>query len=61
MAALLPLVAPILAGAGVRLFDNVADALGNYKVTSTATSAKATARGTRSRVRYTSASRPSKN
>jgi dihydrofolate reductase len=35
-------VAPILAGAGVRLFDNVADALGNYKVTSTATSAKAT-------------------
>jgi dihydrofolate reductase len=35
-------VAPILAGAGVRLFDNVADALGNYKVTRTAGSPKAT-------------------
>jgi dihydrofolate reductase len=35
-------VAPILAGAGERLFDNVADALGNYKVTKTATSPKAT-------------------
>ena len=35
-------VAPILAGAGERLFDNVADALGNYKVSKTATSAKAT-------------------
>ena len=35
-------VAPILAGAGERLFDNVADALGNYKVSKTATSAKVT-------------------
>jgi dihydrofolate reductase len=35
-------VAPILAGAGIRLFDNVADALGNYKVTKTATSPNAT-------------------
>ena len=35
-------VAPILAGAGERLFDNVADALGNYKVTKTVTSPNAT-------------------
>jgi dihydrofolate reductase len=35
-------VAPILAGAGERLFDNVADALGNYKVSSTITSPRAT-------------------
>jgi len=35
-------VAPILAGAGVRLFDNVADTLGNYKVAKTATSPRAT-------------------
>jgi dihydrofolate reductase len=35
-------VAPLLAGAGERLFDNVADALGNYKVASTITSARAT-------------------
>lgn len=35
-------VAPILAGAGERLFDNVAGALGNYKVASTITSPRAT-------------------
>ncbi len=36
------LVAPILAGAGERLFDNVTDALGNYKVTKIASSPSAT-------------------
>jgi dihydrofolate reductase len=36
------LVAPILAGAGERLFDNVAEALGNYKVTKMVSSPKAT-------------------
>jgi dihydrofolate reductase len=35
-------VVPILAGAGERLFDNVTDALGNYKVASTITSPRAT-------------------
>jgi dihydrofolate reductase len=35
-------VAPILAGAGERLFDNVTDALGNYKVTKIASSPSAT-------------------
>jgi dihydrofolate reductase len=35
-------VAPILAGTGERLFDNVADALGNYKVSKTVTSSRAT-------------------
>jgi dihydrofolate reductase len=35
-------VVPLLAGAGERLFDNVADALGNYKVASTITSPRAT-------------------
>jgi hypothetical protein len=32
----------VLAGAGERLFDDVADALGNFKVSSTITSARAT-------------------
>jgi dihydrofolate reductase len=36
-------VAPMLAGAGVRLFDNVAEAPGNYKVSKTATSPKSMA------------------
>jgi len=35
-------VAPILAGAGVRLPDNVAAALGNYKVSKTVSSPNAT-------------------
>lgn len=35
-------VAPLLAGAGERLFDNVADALSNYKVNRTVTSPHAT-------------------
>ena len=35
-------VAPILAGAGERLFDNVAEALGNYEVANTVTSPRAT-------------------
>jgi len=35
-------VVPILAGAGERLFDNVADALGNYKVAGTVSSPRAT-------------------
>lgn len=35
-------VAPILVGSGVRLFDNVAEAMGNYKVNSMVSSSKAT-------------------
>ena len=35
-------IAPILAGAGERLFDNVAEALGNYKVTNIVTTPNAT-------------------
>jgi dihydrofolate reductase len=36
------LIAPILAGAGERLFDNVTEALGNYKVAKMVSSPKAT-------------------